>query len=168
MALVLREDFDAAQLRLYARQSNDADRVRRLLALAAIYDDASRAEAAEIGGVTRRIVRDWVERLNTGVLGALVARNAPGKSPLLTHDQRADLAQAAVEDGPTPAIDGVERLRLVDLAQWVWDRFAVSISRRTLGRELRAMRYRKLSVRPRHHAQAEGVVGAFEMVSPTL
>ena len=100
MALVLREDFDAAQLRLCARQSDDADQVRRLLALAAIYDGASRAEAAEIGGVTRQIVRDWVERLNTGGPGALVARKAPGKSPLLTHDQRAALAQA-VEDGPT-------------------------------------------------------------------
>jgi len=167
MALVLREDFDAAQLRLYARQSDDADQVRRLLALAAIYDGASRAEAAEIGGVTRQIVRDWVERLNTGGPDALVARKAPGKAPLLTHDQRAALAQA-VKDGPTPAIDGVVRWRLVDLAQWVWDRFAVSISRQTLGRELRAMRYRKLSARPRHHAQAEGAVDAFKNASPTL
>ena len=33
---------------------------RRLLALAAIYDGASRTEAARIGGVTLQIVRDWV------------------------------------------------------------------------------------------------------------
>ena len=59
---MLRGDFDAPQLRLCARQSDDADQVRRSLALAAIYDDASRTEAAEIGGVTRQIVRDWVER----------------------------------------------------------------------------------------------------------
>lgn len=167
MALVLREDFDAAQLRLCARQSDDADQVRRLLALAAIYDGASRTEAAEIGGVTRQIVRDWVERLNTGGPDALVARKAPGKSPLLTHDQRTALAQA-VEEGPKPAIDGVVRWRLVDLTQWVWDRFAVSISRQTLGRELRAMQYRKLSARPRHHAQAVGAVDAFKKVLPTL
>ena len=96
----------------------------------------------------------------------MVARKAPGKSPLLTPGQRAALAQV-VEDGPTPAIDGVVRWRLVDLAQWVWDRFAVSISRQTLGRELRAMRYRKLSARPRHHAQAEGAIDAFKKVSPT-
>ncbi len=38
MPIVLRADFDAAQLRLWARQSEDADQVRRLLALAAIYD----------------------------------------------------------------------------------------------------------------------------------
>ena len=52
----LGQDFDAAPLRLCARQSDDAGQVRRLLALAAIYDGASRAEAAEIGGVTRQIV----------------------------------------------------------------------------------------------------------------
>ena len=165
MAILLRENFDAAQLRLCARQSNDADQVHRLLALAAIYEGASRTEAAEIGGVTRQIVRDWVERLNTGGPEALVARKARGKSPLLTQDQRAALAQA-VEDGPTPAIDGVVRWHLVDLAQWVWDRFAISISRQTLGRELRAMRYRKLSARPRHHAQAQGAVGAFKTYGP--
>ena len=47
----------------------------------------------------------------------------------------------------------------------VWDRFAVSVSRQTLGRELRALRYRKLSARPRHHAQAAGAVAAFQKAS---
>ena len=37
----------------------DADQVRRLLALAAIYDGGSRTEAAAIGGVTLQVVRDW-------------------------------------------------------------------------------------------------------------
>ena len=32
MTLVLREDLDAAQLRLYARRSDAADQLRRLLA----------------------------------------------------------------------------------------------------------------------------------------
>jgi hypothetical protein len=64
-----------------------------------------------------------------------------------------------------PAIDGVVRWRLVDLVQWVWEKFAISISRQTLGRELRAMGYRKLSARPRHHAQAAGAVDAFKKPS---
>ena len=59
MALALRDDLDAAWLRRLARASSEPDQVRRLLALAAIYDGASRAEAAEIGGVTRQIVWDW-------------------------------------------------------------------------------------------------------------
>ena len=166
MALSLRGDFDAARLRLCARQSGDGDQVRRLLALTAIYDGASRAEAAEMGGVTRQIVRDWVERFNAGGPDALVTRKAPGKPPLLSPEQRAALAQA-VEDGPAPSVDGVVRWRLADLVQWVWDRFALSISRQTLGRELRAMSYRKLSARPRPHAQAEGAVAAFKKSSPT-
>jgi len=59
----------------------------------------------------------------------------------------------------------VVRWRLVDLVQWVWERFAVSISRQTLGRELRALRYRKLSARPRHHAQAETAIADFKKTS---
>ena len=34
-----------------------------------------------------------------------------------------------------------------------------------LRRELRAMRYRKLSARPRHHAQAEGLIEDVKKVS---
>ena len=164
MALSLRDDLDAARLKLAARQSDNADQVRRLLALAAIYDGASRAEAAQIGGVTRQIVRDWVVRFNEDGPDGLVARKAPGKPPLLNAEQRAALAQV-IEDGPVPAVDGVVRWRLADLVQWVWEKFAISISRQTLGRELRAMRYRKLSARPRHHAQAAGAVDAFKKLS---
>ena len=39
----------------------------RLLALAAIYDGASRTEAARIGGVTFQIVWDWVLKFNTRI-----------------------------------------------------------------------------------------------------
>ena len=88
MALALRDDYDAAGLKRYARRSGNADQVRRLLALASIYDGASRAEAAAIGGVTRQIVRDWVVRFNAGGPEALVSRKAPGKPSLLTPSQR--------------------------------------------------------------------------------
>jgi transposase len=164
MAIALRDDFDAARLRRLARRSGEPDQVRRLLALAAIYDGSSRADAAAVGGVTRQIVRDWVARFNDGGPDALLTRKAPGKASLLDAEQRAALVQA-VEDGPLPATDGVVRWRLVDLCQWVWDRFAISVSRQTLGRELRALGYRKLSARPRHHAQAAGAVEAFKKAS---
>jgi hypothetical protein len=42
MAIPLRGDFDAAALRTAARRTKDAAQARRLLALAAIYDGASR------------------------------------------------------------------------------------------------------------------------------
>ena len=63
-AVRLRSDYDGAALRRLARSSRDAKQVRRLLAVAAIYEGESRSEAARIGGVTLQIVRDWVVRFN--------------------------------------------------------------------------------------------------------
>ena len=50
--VALRRDFKASQLRALARKTKDGPQARRLLALAAIYDGATRTEAARIGGVT--------------------------------------------------------------------------------------------------------------------
>jgi hypothetical protein len=61
----------------------------------------------------------------------------------------------------------VVRWRIIDLCQWLWDEFQISVSKQTVGRELRRMRFRKLSARPRHHAQAAGVIEAFKK-SPAL
>src|SRR2546428_12028733 len=47
----LRQAFDAPQVRGLARKTKDGPQARRLLALAAIYDGATRTEAAKIGGV---------------------------------------------------------------------------------------------------------------------
>src|SRR5256885_418925 len=50
-AVPVRMDYDAARLHELAKQSEDADQTRRLLALAVIYDGGSRREAAKVGGV---------------------------------------------------------------------------------------------------------------------
>jgi len=65
-----------------------------------------------------------------------------------------------------PAAHGVVRWQLVDLVQWVRDEFAVSVSPQTLGRELRALGYRKLTARPRHHAQDAEAIPVFKKPSP--
>ena len=164
MSLPLRADFDALQLRMAAKKTKDGPQARRLLALAAIYDGASRTEAAVIGGVTLQIVRDWVLKLNAHGPEGLVDRKAPGQPSRLTDAHRAALA-AVIESGPTPAVHGVVRWRLVDLCQWLWEEHQVVVSKQTLSRELRAMDYRKLSARPRHHAQADGAVELFKRAS---
>ncbi len=163
--LPLRPDYDAPALRAAARRSKDAGQARRLLALAAVYDGASRAEAARVGTVTLQVVRDWVLRFNAEGPGGLIDRKAPGQRPRLTDTHRAALT-AAIAAGPIPAAHGVVRWRLVDFGQWLWEEFRVSVSKQTLSRELRAMGYRKLSARPRHHAQAEGAIEAFKKTSP--
>ncbi len=150
----LRSDFDTIGLRMLARRSRDPDQTRRLLALAEIYDGGSRPDAARIGGVGVQIVRDWVVRFNAKGPDGLLTGKAPGAPSILGERQRQALRQV-VEDGPIPALHGVVRWRLIDLAQWLFEEFRVSISKPTLSRELRHMGFRKLSARPRHHAQDE-------------
>ena len=163
-AIGVRSDYASSDLRRLARRSGDADQVRRLLAIALILDGRSRSEAAKVAGVTLQIVRDWVLRFNEGGPDALATRKAPGRASILNDEQRARLA-AIVEAGPIPAAHGVVRWRLADLAQWIWDEFKLSVTRHTLGRELRAMGYRKLSARPRHRGQKPDDIADFKKAS---
>src|SRR5260221_4170516 len=142
------------------------DQTRDFRALAEIKNGGLRCEAAKIGGVGLQTVRDWVLAFNAEGPAGLVDRKAPGNRPILTDTQRHDLMRI-VESGPTPAVHGVVRWRLIDLAQWVFDEFGVSISKQTLSRELRAMGFRKLSARPRHHAQNTDALEAFKKNSPS-
>jgi transposase len=163
-AVCLREDYDAAGLRELAKRSADAAQTRRLLALAAIYAGGSRTEAAQIGGVGLQTVRDWVLAFNTEGPAGLVNGKAPGNAPLLNNERR-DALRQIVESGPIAAVHGVVRWRLIDLAQWVFEEFRISISKQTLSRELRALGFRKLSARPRHHAQDTEALVAFKKTS---
>jgi transposase len=165
MPVALRKDFDSDKLRAAARKSRDGGQARRLLALAAIYDGAKRIEAAKIGGVTRQIVRDWVVKFNAHGPNGLIDRKAPGQAPRLSQAHRAALAKM-IEEGPIAAVHGVVRWRLVDLCQWTFEEFRVTVSPQTMSREVRALGYRKLSARPRHHAQAAGAIEEFKKSFP--
>jgi putative transposase len=160
----LRGDFKASQLRALARKTKDGPQARRLLALAAIYDGATRTEAARIGGVTLQIIRDWVMRFNARGAAGLLDGKSPGQPSRLNDVQRQAIVRM-IESGPIPAIHGVVRWRLIDLSQWVYEEFRITVTKQTLSRELRAMGYRKLSARPRHHAQAEGAIEDFKKSS---
>jgi hypothetical protein len=73
--VALRGDYKASQLRALARKTKDGPQARRLLTLAAIYDGATRTEAARIGGVTLQIIRDWVMRFNERGAAACLTAN---------------------------------------------------------------------------------------------
>jgi transposase len=95
----LRTDFDATGLRVLARKSGDNRQIRRLLALAAVYDGMNRTAAAKAGRMDRQTLRDWVQEL---------AR--------------------IVEAGPDPQIDGVVRWRQIDLVRIIKEHFGVVCS----------------------------------------
>ena len=164
-AIALRSDFTGPDLRRLARGSKDASQARRLLAMAVIYDGGTRSEAALLGSVTLQIVRDWVVRFNAEGPEGLRDRKSAGPTPLLTDAHRAALLEI-IDRGPIPAIHGVVRWRLCDLGQWLFEEFQVSVSPQTLSRTLRGMGLRKLSARPKHHAQAAGAIETFKKTSP--
>src|SRR5271168_4858604 len=165
MPIALRADFDAVAVRMCARKSKDGPQARRLLALAAIYEGATRTDAAKIGGVTLQIIRDWVMRFNARGAAGLLDGKSPGQPSRLNDVQRQAIVRM-IESGPIPAIHGVVRWRLIDLSQWVYEEFRITVAKQTLSRELRAMGYRKLSARPRHHAQVAGAIENFKKTSP--
>lgn len=160
-ALDIRRDYTTDDLRRLARQSRDADWSRRLLALSVICEGGSRSQAASVGGVGLQIIRDWVQRFNQHGPDGLKTGTAKGREPLLNDKQCKALVEA-VEKGPVPYLDGVVRWRLVDLVQWLWQEHRISVSRQTLGRELNAMGYRKLTARPKHHAQDPQAIEEFK------
>ena len=162
--IALREDFEAADLRRLAKASKDAGQSRRLLALAEISDGGRRSDAARIGGVGLQVIRDWVLRFNGEGPNGLIDRKAPGVAPKLNDAQRRALAEV-VEQGPIPAIHRVVRWRLKDLAQWIWDEFRTSLDETTVGRELKAMGFAKMTARPRHHGQNELAIEDFKKTS---
>jgi transposase len=163
----LRTDYDAARLRALAKVSRHAGQSRRLLALAEIYEGSPRTRAAQVGSVGLQTIRDWVVRFNARGPDGLLDGTAPGNSCKLSAHHREALV-VLVESGPVPAVHGVVRWRLKDLVQWLWDEFRIALSETTLGRELRALGYRRLSARPHHYAKSEAAVAAFKKASPRV
>ncbi len=161
----LRNDFDSVSLRRLAKRTRDATQSRRLLALAEVYDGGSRTDASRIGGVGLQIIRDWVLRFNARGSDGLVDGKSPGAPSKLNADHRRALAEV-VEAGPVPAVDGVVRWRRKDLARWLLETFAISLDETTVGRELKALGFAKISARPRHYAQNELAVEAFKKNFP--
>ena len=101
MAILLRGDFDAATLRGLAKKTKDGPQARRLLALASIYDGATRTEAAKIGGVGLQIIRDWVLRFNARGPDGLLNGKSPGQPSKLNDVQRQAIVRM-IRERPDP------------------------------------------------------------------
>lgn len=147
---ITRIEHTAEDLRAIASKSRDGAQVRRLLALASVLDGQSRTEAAAQAGMDRQTLRDWVHRYNElGVAGLFDQPRSNGPRARLSPEQQAKVA-AWVEQGPDLERDGIVRWRCVDLQQRIAQEFAVSLHERTVGKLLRKLSFRRLSVRPQH------------------
>lgn len=164
-AIRLRSDWDAVRVGAAAREAENADQVRRLLAIAAVYEGKKRTEAARVGAMDRQTLRDWVHRFNAEGPGGLIDRKAPGAAPRLTAEQEVELA-ALVEAGPERERDGVVRWRCVDLQQQILARWNVAYHESTVGKLVRRLGFRHISARPRHLGQDPAEIEAFKKTSP--
>ena len=152
-AIKLRDDYDAAQTRRLAARAKDPDQVRRLLALAAVYEGRSRAEAAELAGMDRQTLRDWALRFNAQGPDGLINRPPPGARRCLSPQQEQSLG-ALVEAGPEAAgRKGVARWRCCDLQAAIAERFGVQVHERTVGKLLKRLGFSHITTRPRHYRQ---------------
>jgi transposase len=74
----VKTDYSGAEVRHLAKRTKDAAQARRLLAVAASLDGASREEAAKTGGMDRQTLRDWVIRFNEKGPDGLIKIDSPG------------------------------------------------------------------------------------------
>jgi transposase len=154
-------EMSAAEFRAAATAAKDANQARRLLALAAIRDGLSRADAARIGGMDRQTLRDWVHAYNTSGIAGLINRKAPGPAPKLSAAQKAEIKELVLK-GPDPEADGVVRWRRIDLVRFAEKKFKVKVDADTMGRVLRELGFSHISARPRYPAQPEDAVISFQ------
>jgi len=160
-AIAVRAEYTSKQLRGLATRVKDAAQARRLLAIAAVLDGHSRAEAAKIGGMDRQTLRDWVIRFNAQGPDGLVNKPSPGGPSKLSDAHKAFLARI-VEDGPMPAIHDVVRWRACDLIQRLYEEFDISVSDDTVYRALKELGFSHISARPRAYKQAPEEIAAFK------
>lgn len=161
-----RLELSAAEVRGAAARSRDAKASRRMLALALVLEGRSRDEAARSCGMDRQTLRDWVHRYNTAGLAGLSDRpRRNGPRPRLSAEQQGQVAKW-VEDGPDLARDGVVRWRCVDLQARILREFSVCLHERTVGRLLRQLSFRRMSVRPQHPQSQPAVQALFSASLP--
>jgi transposase len=159
------KDLTARELRAASVKARDAKAARRMLAIALVLEGKERKTAAQTCGMDRQTLRDWVHRYNAEGLAGLKNRKAPGRPSRLTAAQKAELA-ALVEKGPDAAKDRVVRWRCADLKRRIEEMFGITLHERTLGKQLKALGYVRLSVRPQHPKSDPQTQAAFKKISP--
>src|SRR2546426_12548875 len=166
-AVAVRTDYTAGEVRRLAKRAKDAAQARRLLAIAAVFDGASRTEAAKIGGMDRQTLRDWVIRFNRQGPDGLFNIPSPGVPPKLDDTHRAFLARI-VKEGPIPAVHGVVRWRGGGLIMRLFEEVAPSVSDDTIYRALKKLGFSHMSARPKAYKQNAEAMDAFKKTSPSV
>jgi transposase len=162
---ITRTEHLASELRALAAKTADGAVVRRLLSIALLLEGHSREAAAVSTGMARQTLRDWVHRYNADGVAGLRSGTGPGRAPMLTATQMAEL-KTIVTKGPDPARHSVMRWRRIDLCEEIAARWSVTVCEQTVGRWLRRLRMTRLQPRPYHPKKDPEAEVAFKKTSP--
>ena len=166
VAVPLKDGVSADEFRRAAAASRDGNQARRLLALAAVREGLSRARAAEIGGMDRQTLRDWVHAFNAHGFDGLINDTSPGRPSKLAPEHKQEI-KTLVEQGPDIEKDGVVRWRRIDLVRIAEQKFGIKVDEDTMGRVLRELGFSHISARPKHPKQKDGAIEGFKKNSRT-
>ena len=148
-AVRLRQAIPADALRRRAKQETDGRASRRMLALAAVLDGASREEAARLAGMDRQSLRDWVHRFNEEGIEGLHDRPHTGR-PSRLSDGRMAAFKALVLRGPDIEKDGMSSWTAKDLCRIVEQRYEVHYSENGMLKLLHSLDLSWQKTRPMH------------------
>ncbi len=136
-------------------------------AIALVTEGWSRPDAAKACAMDRQTLRDRVIRYNEAGLEGLRNRSGRNGPP----PRRSEIANW-VDQGPDLERDGVVRRRCVDLQARIEETLAVRLHERTIGKLLRQLLFRRISVRPQHpqsKPEEQAICSAsFRLLSPLL
>ena len=162
---ITRDEFTAAELRGAAAKCTEGAQVRRILALALVLEGRRRTEAAALNGMDRQTLSDWVHRYNASGIEGLKSRKSPGREPLLTEAQKAELRTLVIQ-GPDPAVHKVVRWRCADLRAEVARKWSIEVHESTIGAWLGELGLTRLQPRPVHPKKDPAAEATFKKTLP--
>jgi transposase len=166
VALPIRTDLSAAELRALARREKDPRVASRLYAIAHALEGKSRAEAARLSGMERQALHDAVVRYNAEGLAGLHDRPKGRRRPVLDEAEDVALKQLVLA-GPDLVRHGRTEWTLPSLAEEIAHLWGKRLHPASLSRVLRRLGLSKQKTRPRHpQANAEAQEAFKKGVSP--
>jgi transposase len=100
---------------------------------------------AQLAGMDRQALRDWVHRYNAGGVQGLADRHGGGVARRLSAGQEAEVA-GWIRTGPDLAKAKVVRWRCADIQARLAELFGVALHKRTVGKLLHRLRFSHISM----------------------
>ena len=149
VALPIRTDLSAGELRALARRQKDPRAASRMYAIAHALEGKSRAEAARLSGMERQALHDAVVRYNAEGLAGLHDRPKGRRRPVLDEAEGLALKELVLA-GPDLARHGRTEWTLPALAEEIAHLWSKRLHPASLSRVLRRLGLSKQKTRPRH------------------